>query len=149
LRSRNYVAVLFDFEKPHSKDITETLSLLAHMSHFMVADLTDAKSVPTELTHIVPVLPSVPVVPVLQGGEKPYPLFDDVIMSYSWVLEPFVFADLGELLSAVDDAIIARAETQINKNRTDKARLFEGTGETGLLEEGRNKSLQLRTKRRR
>src|SRR2546423_15666036 len=44
LGKQNYVPVLFDFEKPASRDFTETVNMLGHMSRFIVADLTDRSS---------------------------------------------------------------------------------------------------------
>src|SRR2546421_532835 len=49
LRKRNYSPVVFDFEKPSSRDFTETVRTLAHMSRFILADLTDPCSIPQEL----------------------------------------------------------------------------------------------------
>ena len=58
LRAKGYSPVLFDFEKPTSRDITETVRILAGLARFVVADITDAKSIPQELMAIVPDLPS-------------------------------------------------------------------------------------------
>jgi hypothetical protein len=44
LRKRNYLPILFDFSVPATRDITETVSLLARMARFVVADITDARS---------------------------------------------------------------------------------------------------------
>src|SRR5262249_42786760 len=46
LRKRDYLPILFDFDVPATRDITETISLLARMARFVVADITDAKSIP-------------------------------------------------------------------------------------------------------
>jgi hypothetical protein len=49
LRKRNYLPILFDFDVPATSDITETVSLLARMARFIIADLTDPSSIPKEL----------------------------------------------------------------------------------------------------
>src|SRR3954447_10466369 len=60
LRKRDYLPILFDFEVPATRDITEPVSLLARMARFIIADLTDPSSIPKELEAIVPHL-AVPV----------------------------------------------------------------------------------------
>jgi hypothetical protein len=54
LRQRKYLPILFDFEKPSSRNTDETITLLARMARFVVADISDAKSVLQELRAIVP-----------------------------------------------------------------------------------------------
>src|SRR6266571_2547573 len=48
LRKRDYLPVLFDFDKPAARDLTETITTLASMSRFIIADITDPKSLPQE-----------------------------------------------------------------------------------------------------
>jgi hypothetical protein len=60
LRKHNYTPVLFDFEKPGSRDFTETVRTLAHLARFIIADLTEPSSIPQELQAISPDL-EVPV----------------------------------------------------------------------------------------
>jgi Pentapeptide repeats (8 copies) len=76
LRNRDYLPILFDFNVPATRDITETVSLLARMARFIIADLTDPSSIPKELEAIVPDL-AVPVQPLLEGASRPYAMFKD------------------------------------------------------------------------
>jgi hypothetical protein len=46
--------VVFDFEKPTNRTTDETITLLARMARFVIADISDAKSVLQELRAIVP-----------------------------------------------------------------------------------------------
>jgi len=71
LRHYGYLPILFDFEKPSTRDTQETITTLAGMVRFVIADITDPKSIPQELASIVPDFPSVPVQPLLQTGYKP------------------------------------------------------------------------------
>src|SRR5262249_3183052 len=64
LRKRDYLPILFDFDKPASQDLTATVSTLAHLARFIIADLTDPSSIPYELATVVPTTP-VPVQPIL------------------------------------------------------------------------------------
>jgi hypothetical protein len=54
LRKRDYLPILFDFEVPARRNITETVTLLARMARFIIADLTDPSSIPQELQAIIP-----------------------------------------------------------------------------------------------
>jgi hypothetical protein len=111
LRHRDYVPVLFDFEKPSSRDITETVSTLAHMARFVIADITDAKSIPQELMAIVPALPSVPVQPLLLASQHEYGMFEH-FKRYPWVLEPYLYEDQDRLLAALTEKVIGPAEAK-------------------------------------
>jgi uncharacterized protein YjbI with pentapeptide repeats len=71
LRKRDYLPILFDFEKPSSRNTDETITLLARMARFVVADISDAKSVLQELRAIVPDLPSVPVQSIILARRSP------------------------------------------------------------------------------
>jgi hypothetical protein len=109
LRRRNYLPILFDFKKPASRDLTETISTLAHMARFIIADITDAKSIPQELERIVPGLPSVPVQPLLHSAAGEYGMFEH-FTRYPWVLKTYRYESLEEVIAAVPDKVIAPAE---------------------------------------
>jgi uncharacterized protein YjbI with pentapeptide repeats len=110
LRKHNYSPVLFDFDKPVSRDLTETITLLARMSRFIIADITDPRSIPQELYAIVPHLRSVPVQPLLEHPANEYGMFQD-LRKYDWVLETYQYDGLEGLLASLGE-IIAPAETK-------------------------------------
>jgi hypothetical protein len=74
LRKHNYLPILFDFEVPAGGNITETVTLLARMARFIIADLTDPSSIPQELQAIVLHLAK-PVQPLPEGASRPYAMF--------------------------------------------------------------------------
>jgi len=111
IRKCGCLPVLFDFEKPASRDITETISTLAHMARFVIADITEARSIPQELERIVPGLPSVPVQPLLQASAGEYGMFEH-FKAYPWVLEIHRYEDLDDLLKSLSEKVIAPAEAK-------------------------------------
>ena len=98
LRKRNYLPILFDFDKPTSQTMDET----ARMSRFVIADISDAKSVLQELRAIVPDLPSVPVQPVITATQEKPGMFDffrnfrSFLKVHHYNNQQQLIADLGE-----------------------------------------------------
>ena len=114
LRKLDYLPILFDFEKPAGRDITETVSTLAGMARFVTADITDAKSSPQELMAIVPNLPSVPVQPLLLASQREYRMFEH-FRRYPWVLKPFFYRSPKGLLAELAKKVIAPAEAKVKE----------------------------------
>jgi uncharacterized protein YjbI with pentapeptide repeats len=111
LRKRDYLPILFDFNVPATRDITETVSLLARMARFIIADLTDPSSIPKELEAIVPHL-AVPVQPLLEGSSRPFAMFKDY-WKYEWVLPVYRYEGLEPLLTTLAEKVIAPAEGKV------------------------------------
>jgi uncharacterized protein YjbI with pentapeptide repeats len=109
LRSHDYLPILFDFEKPANRDFTETVSTLAHLARFVIADLTDPRSIPQELTAIVPQLLSVPIRPLLLGSQSEWSMFSD-LLRYPQVITPLHYTDDAMLLRRLEADVIAPAE---------------------------------------
>lgn len=109
LRRRNYLPILFDFDKPASRDVTETISLLARMARFVLADITDARSIPQELNVIVPDLPSVPVQPLLLKESTEYGMFEHYT-HYPWVLPLHRYDTQDQLVAEFGEQVIGPAE---------------------------------------
>jgi hypothetical protein len=111
LRQHDYLPVLFDFDKPTSRDLTETISTLAHMARFIIADITDAKSIPQELQAIVPNLPSVPVQPLVLATQYEYRMFEH-FKRYPWVLEVYRYNDEDQVVTSLEAKVISPARAK-------------------------------------
>jgi uncharacterized protein YjbI with pentapeptide repeats len=111
LRERDYVPILFDFEIPARRNITETVTLLARMARFIIADLTDPSSIPQELQAIIPSV-RVPVQPLLLEGSSLYSMFPD-FEDYPWVLPEYRYKQPEQLLAALAENVIAPAEGKV------------------------------------
>ena len=112
LRKRDYLPILFDFEKPRSRDTDETVTLLARMARFVIADISDAKAVLQELSAIVPDLPSVPVQPIILATQEEPGMFDFYRNRPSF-LTVHRYADQEQLLADLGDKVIRPAELKV------------------------------------
>ena len=86
LRNYDLIPVMFDFNGPKSRNLTETVITLASMSKFIIADITLPRSIPHELATLVKEFPSIAVYPIIQGDETEYGMFQD-LTAYPWVKE--------------------------------------------------------------
>jgi hypothetical protein len=109
LRKKGYVPVMFDFQGPDNRDLTETVVTLAHLSRFVLADLTDPSCIPHELGTFVPNL-QVPVVTLIARGHTPYAMFADMTRKYWWMQNPAEYNDSAEVENIVLPRLIAVAE---------------------------------------
>jgi uncharacterized protein YjbI with pentapeptide repeats len=116
LRKRDYLPILFDFDKPASKDLTGTVKTLANMARFIVADGTDPKSIPHELATIVPTT-IVPVKPILLAGKREYAMFRDLQRTYHWVLPTHPYESQEQLIADLDLCVIKPAEEKAEQLR--------------------------------
>lgn len=114
LRKSGRLPVLFDFDKPASQTTEETIATLAHMARFVVADLTDAKSVLQELRSIVPNSPSVVVQPIILASQEEPGMFD-FFLKFPWVLQPSPYSDAEALIAELDAKVVGPAERKANE----------------------------------
>jgi uncharacterized protein YjbI with pentapeptide repeats len=104
LRKRGYLPILFDFDKPANQTTDETITLLARMARFVIADISDAKSVLQELRAIIPEVPSVAVQPLILRSQEEPGMFDffnprlrpSVLETHRYDTPEQLIADLGE-----------------------------------------------------
>jgi len=109
IREYDYSPVVFDFEKPKSRNFIETVSILAHMARFVIADFTDPKIVLEEVPHIVRNV-TVPVIPLLlNGSDEPSTLYN-LRRNHKSLLETYSYRNTDDLLKAFKEKVINPAE---------------------------------------
>ena len=112
LRKRGYLPIVFNFDKPETKDFTETVRLLAGLSKFVIADITKPRSSPLELQATVPEI-RIPFKPIIEEGEKPFAMLQDLMTSNSdRVLQLLYYSSPDALISSLDEKIIQPAEAR-------------------------------------
>jgi uncharacterized protein YjbI with pentapeptide repeats len=109
LRELGFVPMMFDFEKPTQRDFTETVRMLAGMSRFIIADITNPKSSPLELQAIMPDY-MIPFVPIIHENDEPFAMFRDLKQKYGeWVLDILTYDSADSLLKVLDKAVVRPA----------------------------------------
>jgi hypothetical protein len=113
----NYFPILLDFQPSREHFIRETIQLLAGMARFVIADLTDARSVLMELQYIVPNWPSVAVRLIIKRGEHQPGILDDIRDYRSVVENTYEYENLEEAIASIKENIITPAEAKVKELR--------------------------------
>lgn len=113
LQEKGYLPVLFDFDGPQNRDVTETVITLASLAKFVVADISSPKSIPQELMSIVPNFPSLPIQPIIEKTQVEYGMFEH-FKSYPWVLGEIKYceSDITLLVESVVNSCESRIENK-------------------------------------
>jgi hypothetical protein len=109
LQRHGYVAVTFDFERPSALDYAETVTVLAGLSRFVVADFTNAREVRSEILQVRRQYPRVPVIPIARTGAQ-LPL---ATMVNAFPEEPSLlvrYDDVADLLRKLKKSVLDVAE---------------------------------------
>ncbi len=121
LRERHYTPMLFNFEKPLSRDFSESLRTLARIARFIIADLSLHKSISQELRAILPGT-AVSVQPLLNGSRRLYNMFPD-FKQYPYVLPGYRYNGLADLQATFEEKVIKPAEEKAKElERTSQGR---------------------------
>jgi len=103
-----YAPLVFDFPRVPDRDLIETITMLAGLSKFVIADVTAPRSTPLESQAIVPDL-AVPFVPIIREGERPFSMLADLQRKYDWVMPTLTYRDGNELARHLERGIVAPA----------------------------------------
>lgn len=115
LRQRGYIPILFDFEKPSNRDLTETIMTLAGMARFVIADLSDPHSIPHELMTFGEKFLSVPIQAIfcpVPEHKWEYPMFEH-LARYPHVLPIYRYDTQEQLMANLNEKVIDPAEAKV------------------------------------
>jgi hypothetical protein len=116
LLNHHYISVVFDFAQPTNRSTDETITLLARMAKFVIADISDAKSILQELRSIVPDLPTVPVQPIIIQSQEEPGMFD-FFHHYPWFLPVFKYSSIEQITEELPNLVIG-PESRFQQQRT-------------------------------
>jgi hypothetical protein len=116
LRNHDYLPIMFDFDPTTNQTIIETVKTLAGMSRFVVADITDARSVPQELLIIDTHCRTVAVRLIKKRGEPEYGMLD--FRNSPWFVKGrYEYENAEELIASIQENVLGPAEAKVKELR--------------------------------
>ena len=108
---------LFTFAKPESHDLVEAIIGFAALSRFVIADLSEPRSVQSELEAIAAHFQSVPIVPVINKSGREFATFESIKRRINVVKPTIRYRDIEDLLDKLDTEVVPRAEAKLAEVR--------------------------------
>jgi hypothetical protein len=116
-----YIPELFTYRKPESRDLVEAIIGFAALSRFIVADLSEPKSVQSELEAIVPHFQSVPVVALINRTGKEYATFSSIRRRENVVKPTVRYRDPDDLMEKIRQQVVPLAEKMLSEIQLEPA----------------------------
>lgn len=115
---------MFDFDRPSSKTLIDTVSTLANMARFVIADFTDPKIVLQEAPKVVET--SVVLQPILlKGAEEPVTLPDLKAGWRTTILPTFEYENDDHLIRCLKERVIQPANDRVEQLIAEKREIYE------------------------
>lgn len=121
LREYGLVPIVFNVAGAADKEYMQTIQMLAELSYFVIADVTDLKSSTLELSEMIPDY-RVPCVPIGQEGEQLPDALADLQDKYTWILKTVTYGPVDVLVNSLRSVIIDPAIEKYNELKLIKAR---------------------------
>lgn len=100
----------FTSTRPDSRDLVESILGFAALSRFVIADLSEPRSLPQELQAIVPNLQSVPIVPIINEGGREFATSNSIARRPSVVQPTVRYRNIADLETRLEGEIVDAAE---------------------------------------
>jgi len=125
LRDLKYLPIIFDFDRPDNRNLTETVMILVGLSRFVIVDLS-GRSVANELRATVPHF-KIPFVPIIEESRKKdvYSMFSDFLEDER-VLPLVEFISKEHLMELLHPKIIKPAEKKCEERQIRLKQIFNG-----------------------
>ena len=115
LRNHHFTPILYDFNQPDNLNFIETVSTLAHMARFIIADFTDSGIISKEAQRVI-LDASIPFVPIFLKGSGFEPAtLDNSRKGKTTLIKAFSYEDTNHMIENLYEKIIKPAETKAEK----------------------------------
>ena len=120
LKDEGYVPIMFDFEKPYSRNFIETVVTLAHLSRFVIADVTKPKIVIQEIPEIVKNI-AIPLIPIKLSKKKEKKFshelltLSDLRKNHKSLLDTYIYESPETLFNNLKSKVIKPAEKRLKE----------------------------------